>query len=248
MNKFVNIWIVIFFLISLPPVLGLEYGGTYELFGLKLPGEEFEYNSIIYTSFAAVILIFGILKASRRWMGMRIAKQTKKFIFSAPVSTPRKSRILTYGILETIALLAGAYFYYTISYLTFLVACVFLAIALEHILHLLVGFSTNSFRVGITKKAVVSNDRDVSVMYFSGLRKVGIHQQTIYFDYIKELTLHLPVNAIDEQYWNDFKSSLKQQVNEDRVFFNQAFKDYPEYTTENNIRTKTEFKPASKEV
>ena len=242
MNKFVNIWIVIFFLISLPPVLGLEYGGTYELFGLKLPGEEFKYNSIIYTSFAAVILIFGILKASRRWMGMRIAKQTHKFIFSTPVSKARKSRILTYGILETAVLLAGAYFYYSISYLTFVVAVVLLAIAVEHILHIVVGFSTKSFSVGITKKAVVSNDRDVSVMYFTGLRKVGIHQQTVYFDYIKELTLHLPVNSIDEQYWNDFKASLKEQVNEDRVFFNQAFKDYPEYATENNIRTRTAFK------
>ncbi|MGB0933421.1 MAG: hypothetical protein ACPGU5_04005 [Lishizhenia sp.] len=248
MNKFVNIWIVIFFLISLPPVLGLEYGGTYELFGLKLPGEEFEYNSIIYISFAAVILIFGILKASRRWMGMRIATQTEKFIFSAPVSAPRKSRIFTYGILETAVLLAGAYFYYTISHLTLSVAIVLLAMAAEHVLHLLIGFKTNSFRVGITQKAIVSNDRDVTVMYFSGLRKVGIHQQTVYFDYIKELTLHLPVNCIDEQHWNAFKNTLKGQVNEERVFFNQAFKDYPEYTTENNIRTKTEFKPAAKEV
>lgn len=241
MNKFVNIWIVIFFLVSLPPVLGLEYGGTYELFGLKLPGEEFEYNSIIYTCFAGLILVFGILKASRRWMGMRIAKQTQKFLFSVPVSKSRKNRILTYGLLETLCLFAGVYFYLRISSVTFIVAMAFLFLAIEHILHLVVGFSTNSFRVGITKKAVVSNDRDVSVMYFSGLRKVSIHQQTIYFDYIKELTLHIPVNSIAKENWNEFKVQLKEQVNPDKVFFNQAFKDYPAFSTENNIRTQTDF-------
>lgn len=226
MNRFVNIWMVIFFIISLPFAMALDHAGIYKLFGVEFPGPEFEYNALIYGILAAVFLVLGALKASRRWVGMFIARQTSKFLWSAPLSKERKQRILVYSTLEIAMLIAMSIFYLRISPILLYVGLALLIVASEHFLHALLGLSKNWFRVGITKKAIVSTDREVTVMYYTGLRKVSIHQQSLYLDYIKDLTLHIPMNAIQKGEVETFKSHLKDQVNHEKVYFNEAFKQW----------------------
>ena len=72
--------------------------------------------------------------------------------------------------------------------------------------------------MGITSKAVVAADRDVSVLYFSGLRKVSIHQQSIYFDYIKGLQLSFPIDCMEKDQHDVFFNVLEEQVDTEKVF------------------------------
>jgi len=80
------------------------------------------------------------------------------------------------------------------------------------------------FRVGITHKAVVVADREVRLLFFSGLRRVETHQQTVYFEYIEDLQLSFPINCIPEGKYGEFKTVLEERVNRDRVFFSEGFK------------------------
>jgi hypothetical protein len=64
------------------------------------------------------------------------------------------------------------------------------------------------------------------VLYFSGLRRVEIHQQTVYFEYIEDLQLFFPVNAIDKKDFSSFRNALEDKLNRDKVFFSEKFKNY----------------------
>ena len=73
------------------------------------------------------------------------------------------------------------------------------------------------YRIGLTKKALVAVDRESRVIFFSGLRKVSKHQQTLYFEYSNELVLHMPMNMIPDE--EVFMKELRQVVNPNKVFF-----------------------------
>ena len=87
---------------------------------------------------------------------------------------------------------------------------------------MIMGKQRDAFRVGLSSKALIVADRDVTLLYFTGLRKVSIHQQTIYFDYIKDLQLSFPLDCIQPEMKDEFFAQLKDQVNTDKVFFSKV--------------------------
>ena len=73
--------------------------------------------------------------------------------------------------------------------------------------------------MALSSKALIVADREVVLLYFKGLRKVTIHQQTVYFDYIKDLQLSFPTNCIEPKDQEAFFELLKAQFNPDKVYF-----------------------------
>jgi len=63
-------------------------------------------------------------------------------------------------------------------------------------------------------------------LYFSGLRKVSVHQQSIFFDYIKDLQLSFPTQCIKPENRQTFVDKLEAKVNREKVFFSESFKDF----------------------
>jgi len=61
-------------------------------------------------------------------------------------------------------------------------------------------------------------------LYLSGLRKVTIHQQTVFFEYIKDLQLAFPLNCIPKENQKEFKEQLEASVDRDKVFFDEKMK------------------------
>jgi hypothetical protein len=88
--------------------------------------------------------------------------------------------------------------------------------SLESLIFLFVGVQ-NKFRVGISSRAVIVSDREVTVVYFSGLQKVTIGNESIYFDYIKDLQLSFPTDCIDSQLLNSFKEGVREMIDKDKV-------------------------------
>ena len=95
-------------------------------------------------------------------------------------------------------------------------ACVLLFSAIDNLIFLWVGLPR--FGVGLSKKAIIVADREVVVLYFSGLRKVSLSQQTLFFDYMQSLQLTFPVDCIPENNRNDFLHNLEAVTDKDRVF------------------------------
>ena len=91
----------------------------------------------------------------------------------------------------------------------------------DNLFFAIIGYAKKGFRIGLSKKALIVADREVTLLYFKGLRKVSLHQQTIYFDYIKDLQLSFPTNSIQEQDKEKFYQILEKQMDPEKVFFSK---------------------------
>jgi hypothetical protein len=114
---------------------------------------------------------------------------------------------------------------YTVTPQALPISAVYLILGLDHLLFEIYGTSRNKFRVGITKNAIVVADRDVKIIYFSGLRRVSTHQQSLFFDYIKELQIAIPIDTIAAENRASFRETVEQIVDRDKVFFSEGFKE-----------------------
>lgn len=187
---------------------------------LRVSGNNLAYKDEILLGFGLLFAILVLRRSIRRWMGMRIVAKVKKFKWNAPVSKPRKGRVITYLLLEAMVMFFVSAAFYVIADSALPIAIAFLIGVVDNLIFMLVGMN-NRFRVGLSSKALIVADREVTLLYFTGLRKISLHQQTVYFDYIKGLQLSFPLNCIQEDMREEFFSQLEEQVDRDRVFFSK---------------------------
>ncbi|MGM0479204.1 MAG: hypothetical protein ACQERC_08255 [Bacteroidota bacterium] len=219
MNKIYNIWILIFTVLTFPFAIAVGNNLDFTIFGLDIQGEEFAYKHFVFTLSAGIIFLIGALRASKKWVGLRVVRQVRRFKFSTPVSRLRRKRVLLYNMIELFfyLLFAGGLLYFTID--TIYVVLVFVILAADQIIHTYLGIAAKGYRIGLTKNAIVLADRETKAIYFKGLKKISKHQQTIYFEYVNDLVLHFPTNLIPEEEWSDFVASLQEQVPPNRVYY-----------------------------
>ena len=86
----------------------------------------------------------------------------------------------------------------------------------ESIVFLLYGYN-GRFRVGISSKAIIAADREVVIVYFTGLQKITLGKDSIYFDYIKELQLLFPTDCLEANQMSAFKQEVQQMIDRDKV-------------------------------
>jgi hypothetical protein len=173
-----------------------------------------------------VVMLFGAFKASRRWMAVGLLKHNNRFLYTAPVSLERIKRISLYGVVEIVFLAMFAAFFIYASPDSLFLGLAYVILASEHVIHLVVGLKSHFFAVGITKKAVVAVDREAKVMYFSGLRKIARHQQTLYFEYKNDLVLHIPLNMLSDE--KKFVTELRKVALPEKVFYTGFDEQLPE--------------------
>lgn len=219
MNRFFNIWIFIIAVLSIPTALAVGLNEDFQVFGFKIPGIEFEYKELFFGIGAGLIFLLGVLKASKKWMGLRIVKQKERFQFSTEVSRSRMSRVLLYNTIELLFLLIFGAFFYSMSLFSAYLGLTFFILLLEHFLNTFLGIYRKMYRVGMTKKALIRVDREVNVIYFKGLQKITKHQQSLYFEYSNDLVLHIPLDVIPEEKTTAFYKALRTQVDPDKVFY-----------------------------
>jgi len=222
MNKFINI---LLFLISMPTmVLAIFVGYNLPIEFLKTSGAQLPYLNIIFLVIGIIYFIIIVRRSSRRWMGAKMTSQVAKFKWNVAMGDGRKKQVYLYQWLEAFIMAFGGLALYYISDLAIIPALAFWFGAFDNILFLILGKAKNIYRIGLTSKALVVADRDVKVLYLSGLRKVSIHQQTVFFDYIKDLQMAFPLNCIPKEDQADFKNQLVAIVDRDKVFFDEKMK------------------------
>lgn len=217
MNRFINALLLFFLLITL--TVAIFVGFDLPIQFLRVSGANLPYRQEIFLGLGVIILIINLRRTIRRWMGMRIVQKTSRFKWNVAVSAPRRARIATYLTLEATVMLAASIGLYVITPEAWMPSIAFFFGVLDNIVFAIVGGSNGRYRVGLSSKALIVADREVILLYFTGLQRVTVHQQSIYFDYIKGLQLSFPTNCIPEDQIDTFFTELEGLIDRDKVFF-----------------------------
>lgn len=185
---------------------------------LGITGSEIAYQDEIFLATGICIFLIQIRRSSRRWMALNLVNKINRFQWNEPVSNSRKKRVLTYNFIEATVMIALGVGLLLTTTKTVVPASVFFLFSLDSIIFSLYG--KNKFRVGLSTKAIFIADREIILIYFTGLRKITVHQQTIYFDYIENLQLTFPTNCVEESKLSSFFEKLETVIDKDRVFMN----------------------------
>ena len=222
MNKSINVLLV--FLAIPTMVLCIFVGMNLPIEFLKTSGAQLPFRFEIFLTIGILFFVIILRRSTKRWMGVKMVSQTEKYKWNEAMSSERKNRVYLYQSLESALMLFAAISFYTVCKDAWLPATAVMFGTIDNLLFLFMGKFKNIYRVGLTSKAIVVADRDVIVLYYTGLRKVTMHQQTIFFDYIRDLQISFPINCIDEKNRTNFKNNLEAQLDRDKVFFSDDVK------------------------
>jgi hypothetical protein len=189
---------------------------------LRVSGSALPYREEIFLGLGLVLLVINLRRTIRRWMGMHIVNQLKKFKWNAEVTKERKQRVVVYNLLEALVLGSVGFGLFTVSHEAWFPASALVFCTVDNIIFTIIGSLGKKYRSGVTSKAVILADRDVQLIYFSGLRKVSIHQQSIYFDYIKGLQMDIPLDSIPKNELPAFFEAIESNIDRDKVFFSKT--------------------------
>lgn len=220
MNRFFNA--LLLFLLFPTMALTVFVGFDLPVDFLKVSGSNIPYRNEVFLVLGLFLLLINLRRSIRRWMGMNLVNKTSRFSWNEEVSKERRLRVYVYNGLEALVMTAVGTALLTVSPEAWFPATALWFGAFDNVIFTLVGLSGGKYRAGITSKAVILADRDVQLVYLSGLRKVSIHQQTIYFDYIKGLQMTIPVESIEPEQREAFFTVLESKVDRDKVFFSRV--------------------------
>lgn len=216
MNKFINVLLLFILFPTMLFTIWVGFDLPVEFF--RTSGSQVQYRFEIFLTLGLFILILNLRRSVRSWMGMRMVNKVQKFKWNEPMSKTRIQRVQVYTLLEAMVLFFVGTVLYYLTTEAWMPAVAFWFGAADNIVFLIVGSMNKRFRAGVTSKAIIVADRDVSLVYFSGLRKISIQQDTIYFDYIKELQLFFPLACIPEDEREKFFEVIEAQIDTNRVF------------------------------
>jgi hypothetical protein len=216
----VNSFINILTLVLTFPLLALAIFSGFDIpiDSLGITGSEISYQKEVFLAIGICIFLIQIRRSSRRWMALNLVNKIDRFQWNEPVSLSRKKRILTYNFMESAVMISLGIGLLLTTTKTAIPASVFFLFSIDSIIFSV--FGRNKFRVGLSTKAIFVADREIILIYFTGLRKITVHQQTIYFDYIENLQLRFPTNCIEENKLTGFFEKLETVIDKDRVFMN----------------------------
>jgi hypothetical protein len=217
MNRFFNALLLFFLFPTMAVTVFVGFDLPIEF--LRVSGSNLPYRFEAFLIFGLLLLLINIRRTIRRWMGMYIVNRKNKFRWNTEVSKERRQRVVAYNLLEGFVMGSVGLGLYMVTPQAWFPAVALLFCTVDNLVFTIIGIIGHRFRAGVTSKAVILADRDVQLLYFIGLRKVSIHQQSIYFDYIKGLQLNIPVDSIPEEKRSEFFAAIEGVVDKDKVFF-----------------------------
>lgn len=224
MNKFINILLLMLMFPALGLVIFVGFDLPVEF--LKTSGYNIPYKRELFIAFGALFLIVGGRRSVRRWAGIRMAGQIARYQWNQPMGEKRIRQASMYLYIEAAIhfIIGGAS--YVITPEAWPIALALGILGADHLFFCIYGRANDKFRVGITKNAIVVADRDIKVIYYTGLRKISTHQQSLFFDYIKNLQISIPSDAIAPAHRTSFRQCVESNVDRDKVHFSEGFREY----------------------
>jgi hypothetical protein len=219
MNKIYNTWIFIISLLTLPFAFAVGLNEVFGIFGLKIHGDRFEYKDLVFGISAGLIFLLGALRSSRKWSGIRVVNQVDRFQFNTVISNERKQRVILNNSMEIIGFFLIGLVFIIFSKDAVFISLIFVIFIIDAVVNTLRGLLGKKYRVGMTKKAIVSVDREVIAIYFKGLKRISIQKDLLFFEYINDLVLDFPLSNIPPERQEEFMHILRLNVDETKVYF-----------------------------
>lgn len=221
MNRTVNMLLGLFFFPTLFLAIFVGFDLPLEIF--KTSGANIPYLPFYFGGFALIFFLLLLRRSIRRWVGLSLVGKVKQFKWNAPINARRKSRVRTYLFLEGLVMFSAGLGLWILTSEAMLPAIAFFFGVVDNLIFWLIG-KNDKYRVGLSSKALIVADREISLLYFTGLRRVTLHQRTVYFEYIKDLQLHFPLDCIQTELQDEFFQKLEEQVDTSKVFFSKKLK------------------------
>lgn len=228
MNKVVNVFsivvLTIFTLMSMVIIFDLSIS-NFHLKGLP-------YQAEILSSLAVLFFLLGILRVRRRWQGFKDMKNFSQFAFVSKVSDVHIKRARIFTSLEVLFMLSAMVLFYRLYLiepdLMIVMLCVLGILAVETIVFLArIKRGAPSFRVGINSRVIAFFGREMYLYYYSGLRRVELHQKDlISFKYKDDLVLFFPANVLDQEDRIPFREELLKQLEQKNIYFDDALRNW----------------------
>jgi hypothetical protein len=213
MNRLTNSFLLVLFI----PLMGLSIFVSFDLpLGIfRTTGAQLPYRAEIFLGLAFLVTLLLANRSIKRWMGLYTVSQTTRFAFHATLAKGRILRVKVYSILESSVYACCGLGLWALTSQAWPAILVMLFFSLDGFIFVL--FGAKRFAIGLSSKAILVADREVTVIYYTGLRKVSISQQTLYFDYLESLQLSMPINVLPEQERANFVQNLEKVVDADKV-------------------------------
>ncbi|HLU86210.1 MAG TPA: hypothetical protein VKZ44_00555 [Taishania sp.] len=216
MNKFYN---ALLFLLFVPTMLlAIIVGLDVPLPFLHTTGANLPYKNEAFIVLGIFMCLTNVRRSMRRWIAMKLVNQIEKYTWNSVVSKERIKRVLLYNYLEAFIMFFSALGLYFLADEAIVPAIVLFVSSIDEVFFAIYGKAANKFRLGFTSKALLAGDRDVTVIYFKGLRRVSIHQQTLYFDFKDDLHMRFPIDLIPVESREDFFKSFISNIDESIVY------------------------------
>jgi hypothetical protein len=220
MNQSTNVTLLI---LTIPILLfSIFVGFDLQMDFLRTTGAQLPYINLIQWILAVLVFLILVRRSTKRWFGMHLLRQTNRFVTTQTVAPIRRKRAVLYTLIEAFMLL---YVCLGIQYIYQFGTPIYLAYGfgfIDSIAFVIFGTKGNGWKIGITTKAIVLADREVSVVYFKGLRKIHQSHETIYFDYVGELQMSFPLSAVTDS--KKFLNDFLPYVDREKVFLDDSIK------------------------
>ncbi|HZH87123.1 MAG TPA: hypothetical protein VFD77_07395 [Brumimicrobium sp.] len=219
MNKIYNTWIFIISLLTLPFAFAVGLNEVFGIFGMKIHGDRFEYKELVFGISAGLIFLLGAMRSSRKWSGIRVVNQIDRFHFNTVISQERKQRVILNNSIEILGFFLIGLVFVIFSKDAVFISLIFLIFIVDSVINTLRGIIGKKYRVGMTKKAIVSVDREVIAIYFKGLKRITIQKDLLFFEYTNDLVLSFSLSDIPPEKQEEFMHLLRKNVDETKVYF-----------------------------
>lgn len=220
MNRSINILLLFFAFPAIAMTIFVAFDVPFDF--LRTSMGQYEYRDEIFLGFGLLFLILIGIRSANRWVGVNMTRKPARFQWSVEIGEQRKKQVRLYLAIEMLISGIVAIALYILTPESWPITGAFVLMFLDQFVFMILA--PKWFRVGLAQQALVIADRELRILYYSGLRRVEKHQQTIYFEYLEELQLFFPENCIPSDSYPSFREALEQKVNRDRVFFSESFK------------------------
>lgn len=234
MNKVINIFsgliLAIFTIFAMLIVFDLSFS-TATLKGMP-------YTFEICLGFTVIIFLMGFLRMKRKWQGAKDMKHFKGFHFVRQVAKPALNSALIYAYAEAVFIIIAIILFTIMARLEpnlmLPMVAVLAFILFEGIIFIArIMRGGISFRLGINKKAVAFFNREMNLYYYTGLKRIELHQDMINFQYKDDLNLLLPVQVIKPEDRAAFRDALIATLQEHtakikgkNIYIDDAFRNF----------------------
>lgn len=210
MNKVINVFsgiiLIIFFVLAMGIVYDLSLSSNFSLKGLP-------YKYQIAYGLTLIIFTLGVLRIVRKWQGAKDMKRFQKFTFVRPISKSARNLALLYATGEILFMSIICFVLLMMAMLDpvlvspmLLVIFVLMIEGIIFSIRILKG--GDAFRVGINKSVVAYFNREMNLIYYTGLKRVELHQDMINFQYPQDLNILLPLEVIEKNDRLAFRDAL----------------------------------------